>query len=446
MKKSTIAEKRKVQGLTSNYNKTVLENGIKIVSESIPHVKSISIGVWVDVGSRDENELNNGITHFIEHMVFKGTKKRNTREIAEFVENIGGYLNAFTTKENTCFYVRILSEHLKEGVEILSDIVQNPVFDKKEIEKEKGVVFEEIKDIEDDLEEYIGDLLEYHIYYPHPLGFPIIGTRETVSKFTREKLFEHLREFYNPTNIVISAAGNLVHDKLVEYVSKFFNLTNRNGFYHMRKKPEKVSAVNYVIEKPASQSHVCIGTATYGAKDSKRDHLFLLNTLLGDGMSSRLFQNIREKYGFVYSIYSFYTMFKDSGIFGVYFACDKKNVSKAIDLVWKEFNLIVKNGIDPDELKRAKAQVKSSLLIGLESMSNRMQRLAQIELVYDGVYSDIGDIIRRIEKISPDEVQEIASEILNEERFTTIIINPAKNNMEKTYDRWRSKRNQKNGK
>lgn len=441
MRKSIIAEKGEIQGLVSNYNRTVLENGIRIVSESIPHVKSISLGVWVDVGSRDENELNNGIAHFIEHMVFKGTKKRNTREIAEFVENIGGYLNAFTTKENTCFYVRILSEHLKEGVEILSDIIQNPVFAKSEIEKEKRVVFEEIKDIEDDLEEYIGDLLEYHIYYPHPLSFPIIGTRETVSKFTREKLFEHLRKFYGPTNIVISAAGNLVHDELVEYVGKFFNLTNKNGFYHLRKVPENARTVTHIIEKPASQSHICIGTATYGAKDSKRDHLLLLNTLLGDGMSSRLFQNIREKYGFVYSIYSFYTTFKDSGVFGVYFACDKKNVSRAIDLVWKEFNLITKNGIEPDELRRAKAQIKSSLLIGLESLSNRMQRLANIELVYDGVYSDITETMQRIEKISADEVTEVAGEVLNEEKFTTIIINPEKNNMEKTYDNRRSKRN-----
>ena len=207
--RSVVVEKEKTQVATSNYNKTVLSNGIRVVSESIPHVKSVSLGVWVDVGSRDESDLDNGITHFIEHMVFKGTGKRSAREIAEFVEDIGGYLNAFKTKENTCFYVRVLSEHLKEGVEILADIVQNPTFDKREIEKEKKVVYEEIKDVEDDFEDYIGDLLEYQIYHPHPLGLPIIGTRETVSGFTREKLFEHLRKFYNPSNIVVSAAGNL---------------------------------------------------------------------------------------------------------------------------------------------------------------------------------------------------------------------------------------------
>lgn len=441
MKKSAIAEKQKIQFFTADYNRTVLENGIRVVSESIPYVKSISLGVWINVGSRDEDEANNGITHFIEHMVFKGTKKRNAREIAEFVEDIGGYLNAFTTKENTCFYVRILSEHLKEGVEILSDMIQNPVFDKKEIEKEKGVVFEEIKDIEDDLEEYIGDLLEYYIYYPHPLGFPIIGTKETVKAFTQEKLFEHLKKFYNPNNIVISAAGNLVHDELVRYVDRFFNSRSTNGFYYKREKPDKVRVVNHTVEKATNQSHICIGTATYGAKDSKRDHLLLLNTILGDGMSSRLFQNIREKQGLVYSIYSFYAMFKDSGVFGVYFACDKKNVDKTIEYVWKEFDSVVKGGIRLDELKRAKAQVKSSLLIGLESLSNRMQRLAQIEFFYDGKYTDINEIIRGIEAISSDEVCEVANEVLNKERFTTIIINPAKNNMEKTYDSRRSKRN-----
>lgn len=358
MKKSVVVENQKIQSFTANYNKTVLDNGIRVVSESIPYVKSVSLGVWINVGSRDETEANNGITHFIEHMLFKGTKRRNTREIAEFVEDIGGYLNAFTTKENTCFYVRVLSEHLREGVEILSDMIQNPIFDKKEIEKEKGVVFEEIKDIENDLEEYIGDLLEYYIYYPHPLGFPIIGTRKTVKEFSREKLFEHMRKFYNPSNIVVSAAGNLVHDELVKYVDKFFNSGGTNGFYYEREKPQKVKAIHQKLEKATSQAHVCIGTATYGAKDSSRDQLLLLNTILGDGMSSRLFQNIREKYGFVYSIYSFYTMFKDSGVLGVYFACDKKNVEKTLELVWREFNSIVKNGIDLKELKRVKRKLK----------------------------------------------------------------------------------------
>ncbi len=369
---------------------------------------------------------DSGITHFIEHMVFKGTKKRNARKIAEFVEDIGGYLNAFTTKENTCFYVRILSEHLEKGVEVLADLVQNPVFDKKEIEKEKQVVYEEIKDVEDDLEEYIGDLLEYYIFYPHPLGFPIIGTWETVSKFTSEKLFKHLRKFYIPDRIVVSAAGNLNHDELVEYVSKYFDLKLKNGFYYQREKPAKKKALDHTVEKHSSQSHVCMGVVTYGAKEPKRERITLLNTLLGDGMSSRLFQKVREKHGLVYSIYSFYSMFSYSGIFGVYFASDKKNVEKTIEIIFKEFNSIVEKGIGVAELNRAKAQVKSSFLIGLESMSNRMQRLAQIEFVYNGRYSDVEEVIRKIDKIQPEDVQEVASEILRYEKFTKVIINPVK--------------------
>lgn len=436
-----VGEREKVRMAVSSYNKTILDSGIRVVSESIPYIKSLSLGVWVDVGSRDESDLDNGITHFIEHMVFKGTQRRSAREIAEFVEDIGGYLNAFTTKENTCFYVRVLSEHLKEGVEILADIVQNPRFDKREIEKEKRVVFEEIKDVEDDFEDYIGDLLEYQIYHPHPLGLPIIGTRETVSRFTKEKLFEHLHKFYNPNNIVISAAGNLTHEKLVEYVDKFFTSRGGDGLHRVREKPGEVRALSYVVEKPSSQSHVCIGTATFGAVDEKRDHLILLNTILGDGMSSRLFQNVRERYGLAYSIYSFYTMFKDSGVFGVYFACDRKNIERTIDLVWKEFNSIAKNGVSVDELNRAKAQFKSSILIGLESMSNRMQRLAQIELVYDGNYSDVDEIIKRVESIAPEEIQEVAGEILKREKFTTVILNSSKNKTEKTNDNRSSKRN-----
>ncbi len=426
MRKSAILERKTNSGLTSEFKRTVLENGIRIISERVPYVKSISLGVWVDVGSRDETEKDNGITHFIEHMVFKGTKKRNARQIAEFIEDIGGYLNAFTTKENTCFYVRILSEHLEKGIEVLADLVQNPVFDRREIQKEKGVVFEEIKDVESDFEEYIGDLLEYHIFYPHPLGLPIIGTRETVEEFTRDKLFEHLRKFYTPNKMVISAAGNLNHDVLVDYVLKYFNSGLKNGFYHSREKPNVKKAESHIIEKPTSQSHVCIGTITYGAKDLKRDHVLLLNTLLGDGMSSRLFQRVREKYGLVYSIYSFYSTFNDSGIFGVYFATDRKNVDKTLDLIFKEFDSIIRKGISEPELKRAKSQVKSSLLIGLESMSNRMQRLAQVELVYDGKYSRIDEIISRIERIQPEEVREVAGEILKPENFTKVVINPSK--------------------
>ncbi len=427
MKKSTLLERTTSNiNIISKFRRSVLDNGIRVVSERIPYVKSVSLGVWVDVGSRDETEEDNGITHFIEHMVFKGTKKRSARKIAEFVEDIGGYLNAFTTKENTCFYVRILSEHLEKGVGVLADLVQNPVFDKKEIEKEKQVVYEEIKDVEDDFEEYIGDLLEYYIFYPHPLGFPIIGTRWTVSKFTSEKLFKHLRKFYTPNRIVVSAAGNLNHDELVEYVSKYFDSRLKNGFYYQRKKPTKRKAVDYTIEKHSSQSHVCIGALTYGARDSRREHITLLNTLLGDGMSSRLFQKVRERHGLVYSIYSFYSMFSDSGIFGVYFASDRKNVEKTIEIIFKEFDSIVEKGISVAELNRAKAQVKSSLLIGLESMSNRMQRLAQIELIYNGKYSDVDDVIRKIDKIQPEDVQEVASEVLKYERFTKVIINPVK--------------------
>jgi predicted Zn-dependent peptidase len=428
--------------IVSLYNRTVLENGIRVVSESVPYVRSVSLGVWVDVGSRDENETDNGITHFIEHMVFKGTRKRNAQEIAEFVEDIGGYLNAFTTKEHTCFYVRILGEWLEKGVEVLADLVQNPTFEENEIEKEKLVVYEEINDAEDDLEEYIGDLLEYQLFYPHPLGFPIIGTRETVGSFTREKLFEHLNKFYTAENIVISAAGNLRHDDLVELVLKYFRDTRvKNGAYKIREAPKISNPKKYVIEKPSSQSHICMGVLTYGAKDERRDQVLLLNTLLGDGMSSRLFQNVREKYGLVYSIYSFYSMFNDSGIFGVYFASDEKNVGRTLDIIFKEFKSIVENGISNEELKRAKAQVKSSILMGLESMSNRMQRLAQIELVYDGKYSEVEEIIERIEKVEPEDVQRLAQEILKEEKFTTVIINPSKNNLEKRHDNRSPKRN-----
>ncbi len=444
MREEIMLEKIVNEGIKSELKREVLDNGIRVVSERVPYVKSISLGVWVDVGSRDENDGNNGITHFIEHMVFKGTRNRSAKEIAEFIEGIGGYLNAFTTKENTCFYVRVLSEHLEKGIEVLADLVQNPVFDKNEMEKEKKVVYEEIKDVEDDFEEYVGDLLEYYIFYPHPLGLPIIGNRKTVKGFTSEKLFEHLEKFYTPDKIVISAVGNLNHDELVGYVSRYFNNYGvGNGFRHLREKPIEGNITEHVVEKPSSQAHVCMGVMTYGADDPRRDHLTLLNTLLGDGMSSRLFQKVREMYGLVYSVYSFYSMFSDSGIFGVYFASAQKNVGKTIDLIFKEFDSIVRDGITDEELNRAKEQFKSSLLIGLESMSNRMQRLAQIELVYNGKYLGVDEVIKRIEGIKPDEIREVAGEILKLEKFTKVIITPSKanKNTERKYDNRRSKRN-----
>src|ERR1051326_2654240 len=314
------------QSLESDYKKTVLSNGIRVVTESIPYVRSIAIGVWIDVGSRDEDENTNGISHFLEHMVFKGTNRYSSQQIARSLEGVGGYLNAFTTKEHTCYYARILDDYLPQAVDVISDLAQYPVFAQKEIQKEKGVILEELKNIEDDPEDLIHDYFDRGVFTKHPLGRPIIGKAENIKNFSRADLVKHTQQNYVPGRMVVSAAGHLSHEKLVSLVEQYFgaNDSRRKQPAKEATAPKQMQAKREVIEKPIVQAHVCLGRLSFGVKSKQRYPLLVLNTLLGDGMSSRLFQNIREKYGFAYSVYSFANFLSDTGSFGVYVGTDRE--------------------------------------------------------------------------------------------------------------------------
>lgn len=361
--------------------------------------------------------MNMGICHFIEHSVFKGTKRRNALQIAKALENVGGNLNAFTSKEQTCFYATILSEDLPLAIDVLSDLVQNALFDEKEIEREKQVIIEEIKDTEDTPEEFIQDHFYNQLFKKHSLGFGILGSRETVSAFTRNQLFDFYHKYYVPSNTVVSIAGNFDVKQLTHLVKTKFSFvrstTNRsywpsgirpfeNPNHHGKKE---------IIEKKISQAHICIGNPiNISYLNNIKFNYLALNTILGGGMSSRLFQRVREKYGLAYSIYSFVDFMYDTGVFGVYLATDKNKLEKSIDVVMSECKRLVSNPIKSQELKMAKAQIKANLLFGLESTSTRMIRLAKNEIYLKKKLS-ITDITNYIDQLSLEDIQKTADQL-----------------------------------
>ncbi|MCX7983319.1 MAG: insulinase family protein [Bacteroidetes bacterium] len=411
----------------STYHKTVLSNGVRVISEHLPHVRSVSLGMWITVGSRCENEHNNGITHFIEHVTFKGTRKRSATEIAQSLEQVGGYLNAYTSKEHTCFYARVLDEYTTLAFDVLADLIMNATMKTSHIQKEKQVVLEEIKQSEDEPDDFVHEVFERELYKDHPLHFSILGSTETVSSFTRKHLLEFYRTQYRANNLIIVAAGNIHHETLVNLSEKYFHklpLTPLLGAKAYQPQPTKRKYRN-ILYRPIQQAHVCMGTIGLHAKHEKRYILQVLNTLLGEGMSSRLFQTIRERYGLAYSIYSFNSPMSDTGAVGAYIATDANNVDRCIDLVWKEFEKVKGGRVASDELERTKAQLKGSLVLSLESIPNRMIRLASNEL-YFGDIIPLDTILQAIERVTIDEIVQLTHELYNPEYFVTIIVTPEK--------------------
>ena len=407
------------------FKKTTLANGIRIVSEEISSAKSVSVGVWVDSGSRNETEKNNGISHFIEHMVFKGTDSRSIQQIARSVESVGGYMNAFTSKEHTCFYARVLDEYAENAIDVLSDLLQHPTFPKKEIAKEKMVVLEELKNAEDDPDDQIHDFFEKAIFGNNALGFPVIGTAENVTNFTQENLFAYLEKYYSNGNIVVAAAGNISHDILVALVEKYFTIKRKSKIVRNAEKIVQTTQQRLEYKRPIQQAHVCTGTLAFSLHSAHRYPSLVLNTLLGDGMSSRLFQNIREKHGIAYSVFSFMNLLSDTGSFGVYIGTDAKHINHSLDLVGKELRALQIKSLNKSELQRTKAQLKGNMLLGLESTSNRMMRLGSSEL-YFGELTPIDEIVQNIDAVNADQVTEVAKQLFNQEKFSTIIFVPEK--------------------
>lgn len=408
------------------YKKTVLDNGIRVVTERIPSVRSVSLGLWANVGSRDESAEESGISHFLEHMVFKGTKKRSVLEIAQSLESLGGYLNAFTNKEQTCFYARALDEHVGEAMDVISDLIQNSTFKKKELERERTVVIEELRSAADNPEDIIFDYFDKAIFPEHNLGFPIIGTEVNLRRFTRDDLLAHIETHYAPSHVVVAAAGNVDHNALVRLTEKY--LTQLPAERHNGNRlaaPKEIDHSTYAeYYRPINQAHICLGTLGYSIRHRDRYAFMVMNALLGEGMSSRLYQTIREKHGLAYSVYSFANMMSDAGVFGVYIGTEKKNVKNSIELIQRELSKLRTTPVTKVELDRTKSQIKGVMMLGLENMSGRMMRLGSTELYFES-FTSLDEIIRRVDAVTSEELQSVANDLFRAETFSTVIVRPA---------------------
>ena len=411
-------------GLSGAFRKSTLPNGLRVVSEQIRTVRSVSLGVWVEVGSRDETEAERGICHFLEHMLFKGTRKRSVFDIALSLESLGGSLDAFTCRDLTCFYARCLDEHAETALDVVADMLQNSQLAHSEIEKEKWVVLEEIQNVEDTPEDLIHDLFAKSVWGQHPVGAPILGIPETVKAFTQKDLQRYLHGNYRPENMVISVAGNLEHSQLVDWVGRLFGSEGgRARPCRRREKPRRVGQSVGHFHRDIGQTHICMGTAAYAYTHPQRYELLVASTVLGGGMSSRLFQRIRERLGLAYAVYSYIEMLEDTGLFGTYLACDRTRVEQSIEAVGKEFGRLRMGGVSREELARAKAQLRGELILGLESMDTRMNRMAWEE-IYTGGYHPPEDSLAGMDRVTREGVLEASLGLLDEESMHVITVGP----------------------
>ena len=395
-----------------------LSNSLPVVMETLNNMRSVVLGIWVKVGSRNEGTEKNGISHFLEHMFFKGTKKRSAKDIAFEIDSLGGDLNAFTTREGTTFYVKVLDEYLERGVELLSDVFLYSTFPEEDVEKEKKIIKEEIKMVEDTPDDYIHDLFNQTIWGHTGLGQAVLGRRETVKSFTRDDLFTHIRKYYGTKDIVISCAGNFEPERLLF-------LLNRNlGSLRRGSEPERGSPPDFknkvaIFSKQLSEAHICLGVRGLPQASEERYSLFALNTILGAGVSSRLFQEIREKRGLAYSIYSFIASYFDAGVWGVYAGVSRKKVREVMELILREMNSL-RDTLDEVELKRAKDQLKGNIILGLESTSSRMNNIARQEIYYDRYYSP-EEIMKEIDLITLGEIKDLVERLVKKEMFSLAV-------------------------
>ena len=361
------------------YRKSTLDNGLRIVSESIPYMSSVSLGIFVGTGSRSELPPEQGVSHFIEHLMFKGTQKRSARDIAEMVDDVGGQLNAATDRENTCYYIKVLPEHLGLGMDILSDMLLHSKFAESDVEKERQVVLEEISLYEDSPDELIHDLHMNSLWPGHALGRNILGTRETIGGMSRQLIVDYTMRHYVPDNVVIAAAGNLTHEQLVEQVRLYWD--DVKGAYPRLTDSAPVFATGRLLqEKDIEQIHICLGTPGVAHDSPEFYSSHVLNTILGGGVSSRLFQSIREEKGLAYSVCSYPSSFRDAGLLTIYTGVSPDNSLEVMEIIYSIIGDIQANGVRADEMQRAKEQLKAGLMFSLESSSSRMSRLGRAEI------------------------------------------------------------------
>lgn len=386
-----------------------------ILTERMPQVRSVSIGLWVKVGSRYEPAGRAGVSHFIEHLLFKGTLTRSAEEIARAIDGVGGTLDAFTSRENTCFYAKVLREHLPLAVDLLSDLLLHPRLAPEDLERERRVVLEEIKMVEDDPDDIIHDIFAQQFWRDHPLGRPVLGSRQSLQAITREDVLSHLRDFYQPDRVIVAAAGDLVHEQLVELVRAALGDWEGRALSLGGTLPICYRSVHHE-ERDSAQLHLVLGGEGLPYSTRQRYAFYLQNAILGSSMSSRLFQEIREKRGLAYSIYSYQASYQDSGLLAIYAGTSPESHRQVVDLIRGELNRLRDEPVDLEEFRRAKEQLKGNLLLGLESTSSRMTRLAKTEIYFQR-YFDLDDIIRGIDGVTSEDFAELNRTLLDPDGF-----------------------------
>jgi predicted Zn-dependent peptidase len=397
--------------------RTVLPGGLRILTEAVPTVRSVAFGIWVGVGSRDETPIQAGASHYLEHLLFKGTHRRSALEISAAIESVGGEVNAFTTKEFTCYYARVLDRDLPVAVDVVSDLVTSSLVAPADVESERTVVLEEIAMRDDDPTDAVHDLVAERMWGSAPLGRPILGTVESITSLSRGVINRYYRRRYRPERVVVAAAGNLEHSTVVTMVRSAFE---RAGFLddgaapepaRVGGRPPRTSSGVALLERPTEQANVVLAMPGLARTDDRRFALGVLNVVFGGGMSSRLFQEIREKRGLAYSVYSFASHYADTGMFGVYVGCQPTKIDTVIGLCREGLTDVAERGITGEELARGKGQLRGGLVLGLEDNGSRMSRLAKGELVY-GELPSVGELLERIDAVTLDDVRAVASELL----------------------------------
>jgi predicted Zn-dependent peptidase len=399
----------------------VLPNGLIVLTEEMQHIRSVSIGIWVKTGSRHEEAEVNGISHFVEHMVFKGTKTRTAEDIARQIDSIGGNMDAFTAKECICFNVKVLDEHLPIALDVLSDLVLNPTFDAQDITRERGVILEEIKMDEDNPDYLVHEIFTQNFWKDHPLGKPILGTKETVRRFEQPLLREYWNKRFAPTNMIISAAGRLNHKEFANLVRQRFATmaAGSNGFH--QDPPKALARIVMRNKKALEQVQICVGVPSHSISHERRYASYVLNTLLGGGMSSRLFQNVRERQGLVYAIFSELNPYRDTGCLSVYAGTSRQSAPKVVESIVREFGELKRHLVGEEELRRTKEQLKGSLMLSLESTTARMSNLARQEMYFDRFFG-LDEMIERIEQVTTDDLVRLAEEYFRPENIAVTVL------------------------
>ncbi|MDD2443987.1 MAG: pitrilysin family protein [Desulfotomaculaceae bacterium] len=402
--------------------RVALDNNVHILTEHISNVRSVSVGFFIDTGSRYESPEINGVSHFIEHMMFKGTRRRTAKDIAEELDAVGGQLNAYTTKEYTCYFARVLDEYFDLAVDLLSDMLFESNFDACDIDRERNVIIEEIKMYEDAPDELVHDIFAGSMWGGHALGQPIIGTAEVITGLSRDTLYNYYQTNYTPGKMVVAVAGNVAHENIINKLRPIFEKRKGNGQSNARTIPSP-RLDNVCRYKETEQVHLCVGTPGL-MLDHENIYVFqIINTILGGGLSSRLFQEIREQRGLVYSVYSYHSSYRDTGLFCIYAGLSKKNIDEVLDLIFKQIKDIRLNSVKKEELQRAKDQLKGNLYLSLENVNTRMSRLGKSQLYLGKVISP-EDVVSRVNKVTTEEIQGLALEMLDPSRFSLATIGP----------------------